>query len=294
MAAVAAINLKRIIERGQAWWQRPRPDRGSPRLRFWGILTWQTWRGRDILPLSLETRDPYAAHGLENIPVEGSFALAVNHTMRRWTPRLLSAVHAATMERRPEYARQWIVIVGYREAKLEGRGQPARFVILTLRKVHTWIYRRWSYNALRLPMDNQRAGLQALRNWKQRARHQPSVVFPEGRGSKTFEQVRPGAGRFLAGLGVPVLPVSVWWEDERQRWQVVFGPPLNWSADSRLHDLQVGLEIAYALPPAEAPRWQKALVDWELANSADFSSGELDETANGGPGPEAVELPAPN
>ncbi len=67
---------------------------------------------------------------------------------------------------------------------------------------------------------------------------------------------------------MPVLPVSVWWEEEKQRWQVVFGPPINWSADSRLHDLQVGLEIAYALPPEEAPEWQKALKDWELAAEA--------------------------
>ncbi len=181
---MAAAAIRKYIERGKNWWEKPRPDRGAPRLRFWAILAWQTLRGRDLLPLSEETRDVYEAHGLENIPAEGSFSLAVNHTMRRWTPRLLSAVHAAAMEKRPEYARQWIVIVGYREAKVEGRGRPARAFILTLRKIHTWIYRRWSYNALRLPMDNQRAGLLALRNWKLRARQQPSVVFPEGRGSK--------------------------------------------------------------------------------------------------------------
>src|SRR3954451_22252788 len=89
---VAAAAIKKFIERGKAWWEKPRPDRGAPRLRFWGILAWQTLRSRDMLALSEETRDAYEAHGLENIPSEGSFSLAVNHTMRRWTPRLLSAV----------------------------------------------------------------------------------------------------------------------------------------------------------------------------------------------------------
>jgi len=293
--AVAAVfnTFKKYIERGKKWWETPRPDRGSPRLRFWAILAWQTLRGRDILPLSQEMRDPYEAYGLENIPTEGSFALAVNHTMRRWTPRLLSAIHAATLEKRPEYARQWIVIVGYREAKLEGRGQPGRFIVLTLRRIHTWIYRRWSYNALRLPMDNQRAGLQALRNWRLRARYQPSVVFPEGRGAKTFEQVRPGAGRFLAGLGVPVLPVSVWWEEDKQRWQVVFGPSISWSVENRLHDLQVGLEIAYALPPEEAPKWQKALKDWELATESNSAFDRPEDLGEPDLLPEETGLIAP-
>lgn len=217
------------------------------------------------MPLSAENRDDFAVHGLENIPQQSVFTLAVNHTMRRWTPRLLSAVQHASMEKRPELARQWIVIVGYRETKTTGRNRLARWVILKIRRVHTWIYRRWSYNALRLPMDNQRAGMQALRQWKIRAQQQPTIVFPEGRGSKTFEQVRPGAGRFLAGLNVPVLPVSIWWEAAEARWQVVFGPPIAWSADGHLHDLQIGLEIAYGLPPVEAPAWQKALKDWDEA-----------------------------
>jgi 1-acyl-sn-glycerol-3-phosphate acyltransferase len=270
----AAAAFKKQVERGRAWWEKPRPDRGGPRLRFWLILAWQTWRGRDLLPLSQETRDNYTVRGLENIPDQGVFTLAVNHTMRRWTPRLLAAVHHASIEKRPELARHWIVIVGYREANLTGRSRPARWVMLKIRRVHTWIYHRWSYNALRLPMDDQRADLQALRQWKTRARKQPTIVFPEGRGAKTFEQVRPGAGRFLAGLNVPVLPVSVWWETEGQRWQLVFGPPISWSADSRLHDLQIGLEIAYGLPSAEAPRWQTALAAWEEAYQAEDQQAE--------------------
>jgi hypothetical protein len=272
----AAAAFKKYIERGRAFWEKPRPDRGVPPLRFWFILAWQTWRGRDLMPLSAQNRDNYVVRGLENIPEQGLFTLAVNHTMRRWTPRLLAAVHYATMEKRPELARDWIVIVGYREADLSKRKRPIRWLMLRIRRLHTWIYRRWSFNALRLPMDNQRAGLQALRQWKIRAQKQPTIVFPEGRGAKTFEQVRPGAGRFLAGLNVPVLPVSIWWEADHNRWQVVFGPPVTWSPDNRLHDLQIGLEIAYGLPPEEAPTWQNALKAWEEAYQDDQTAEEAD------------------
>ncbi len=242
-------------------------DRGAPRIRFWLILVWQTLTGRDIRPLSREMHDDYVTEGLEYLPQEGVFALAVNHTMRRWTPHVLASIHHATLEKRPDLARDWLVIVGYREAKLEGRSEWVKWIVRQIRKGHTWVYRRWSYNALRLTMANDRSSsVQALREWKTRARRQPSIVFPEGHGYPTFGEVRPGAGRWLANLGVPTLPASIWWEEEVARWRIVFGPPIEWSAEPHLHDLQVGLEIAYGLPSAQAPDWQAALIDWQQAH----------------------------
>lgn len=274
-AITAALTTARFrAGAGRRRWQKlvaRRPDRGAPRLRFWLKLAWQTLKQRDVLPLSQEVRDPYRATGLENIPAEGTFALAVNHTMRRWTPRVLATIHHATLERRPELARQWLVIVGYREARLQGRPGWAQWLILRVRRFYGWIYRRWSHNVLRLPMapraeEADRASIQALREWRTRARQQPSIVFPEGRGAATFEEIRPGAGRMLASLKVPVLPVSVWWDEEAKFWRLVFGPPVEWAANPRLHDLQLGLEIAVGLPPELAPAWQEALAQWAEAH----------------------------
>ena len=244
----------------------PRRDRGGPTLWFWLILAWQTFTRRDLRPLSWEMHDNYVAEGLHFLPEQGVFTLAVNHTMRRWTPRVLATIHQATLEKRPDLAAEWLVVVGYKEANLKGKPVWARWIVLRLRRIYTWIYKRWSYNALRLPMGNDRSSVQALREWKTRAFKQPAVVFPEGRGYATFREVRPGSGRWLATLGVPVLPVSIWWESAEKRWHIVFGPPVEWSVDARLHDLQIGLEIAFGLPPAEAPAWQEALAEWQSAH----------------------------
>ncbi len=257
---------------------RRRQEKGAPRLRFWLVLAWQTLRQRDIRPLSREMADPFEAHGLEYLPAHGVFTLAVNHASRRWTPRLLATVHAATLIGRPDLARHWLVIVGYREASLEGKPFLVRKFLVTMRRIFGWVYSRWLYNTLRLPMGNERASIQALRGWKKRARSQPCLVFPEGRGATTFEEVRPGSGHWLAALGGTVLPVSVWWEAEVGRWQIVFGPAMEWSHNHRLHDHQIGLEIAVSLPPEEAPLWQDSLADWEAAYAAtprDFQEAEV-------------------
>src|SRR5262245_4609969 len=97
-AAAAAIK--------QRWW-RANSDRGQPHLGFWLSLARQTFGGRELAPLSRELADAYQATGLENLPNEGVFTLAVNHTMRRWTPRLLATVHQATLEKRPDLEREW-------------------------------------------------------------------------------------------------------------------------------------------------------------------------------------------
>ncbi len=254
---------KQLWARGRAFYNRP--GHGSPRLRFWAVLAWQTLTGRDIMPLSREMRDDCLIEGQAFLPPQGVFTLAVNHTLRRWTPRLLATVHHATLAVRPDLARDWLVIVGYREASLAERPAWARWFVMKIRRFYNWIYRRWRHNTLRLPMGNDRANIQALREWKHRAGQQPTLVFPEGRGARTFEEIRPGAGRWLATLEGPVLPVSVWWNSAANRWQIVIGPPIEWSHDPRLHDLQIGLELAAGLPASEAPEWQADLKRWQEA-----------------------------
>ena len=248
-----------------------RQDRGAPRLRFWPMLVWQTLTSRQMWPLSREMRDPYRVSGLEYLPRQGVFTLAVNHTMQRWLPRLMSAVHHATIEIRPDLAGDWLVVVGYRRVRLEGRKPFTRFIIQTGWRFSDWLFQRWQHNIIRLPMADGRASVLALREWRKRAKTQPSFVFPEGRGAKTFEDIRPGAGRWLAGLGGPVLPVSAWWDETIGSWQIVFGPPIEWSGQVRLRDFQIGLEIAAGLPPEHAPTWQAALQEWEAAYESEIN-----------------------
>ncbi|MEI6046470.1 MAG: 1-acyl-sn-glycerol-3-phosphate acyltransferase [Chloroflexota bacterium] len=251
------------------------PD--APRLRFWFILAKETLTTCSIVALSLEMAEPFHCIGLENIPEQGSFVLAINHTNVRWTPRMLASIHLATIQRRPELAEEWLVIVGHREPRLE-RLQPwQRWFALKIRRFYDQIYHRWKYNSLRLPMDNDGASLKALREWRIRSKTQPSLVFPEGRAATTFREVRLGSGRWLAALGVPVLPVAGWWDETRKGWVLDFGLPIEWSAQTNLQDLQLGLAIAEALPPEEAPDWQAALTRWRTVHSPEITTQDRHE-----------------
>jgi hypothetical protein len=210
--------------------------------------------------------EPFYCEGLENLPEANTFVLAVNHTNVRWAPRLLATVHSATTKRRPDLASDWLVIVGNREPRLERLRPWQRGFAVWIRRQFDRIYQKWTYNCLRLPMSNERASLRALRDWKARAKQQPSLVFPEGRGAMTFKEVRAGSGRWLATLGMPVLPTAVWWDEKRDCWAINFGAPVEWAAQVNLHDLQLGLAIADAMPPEEAPDWQEALTRWRTVH----------------------------
>ncbi len=93
-------------------------------------------------------------------------------------------------------------------------------------------------------------------------------MFPEegARASRAlFADIRPGAGRWLASLAVPVVPVGVFRSDEG--WRVAFGPPVRWSSRAELRDVQLGLAIASLLPPDLAPRWLPLLERWRAAHA---------------------------
>lgn len=231
------------------------------------MFIWQCLTHRSIVGLSRELAEPYWASGLENLPQDGSFVLAVNHTTVRWTPRLLASIHKATLERRPELAGEWLVVVGNRELRQERLRPWARPIAVRIRQGFERVYDLWNYNCLRLPMGNERVSPKALREWRTRAKTQPSIVFPEGRGATTFKEIRPGAGRWLATFDVPTIPLAVWWDEPKNGWVFDFGPAIEWASQSSLHDVQLGLALAEALPPAEAPDWQPALSRWRKAHS---------------------------
>lgn len=270
--------LEQPVSRKKKRIRKGPPD--APPLSFWMVLARETLTSRNIVCLSNEMADPFDCIGLENIPAEGTFALAVNHSDVRWTPRLLASLHLATQARRPDLAKEWLVIVGNRAPRLERFNRAQRWIALKIRGVFDRIFRRWNYNCLRIPLGNERASLKALREWRARAKEQPSIVFPEGRASATFKEVRPGSGRWLANLGVPVIPVAAWWDESRDEWVFDFGEPIEWADRSNLHDLQLGLAIAEALPPQDAPDWQEALTRWRKAHSSPEASEEVEQSAS--------------
>ncbi len=221
--------------------------------------------------------EPYSVFGLENLPLQGTFVLALNHTSTRWTPRQLATVHLATLQRRPDLKSDWLVVVGYRALRPERYTGWQRKLVGKVRRLIERVISRWDYNCFRLPTIREGVSLTSLREWRARAKNQPSLVFPEGRASQFFREVRPGSGRWLASLGLPVLPVATWWDLEKNKWIIDFGPPVEWTEQSHLQDLQLGLAIANALPPEEAPDWQERLELWEAAHRPEPQNSEVIE-----------------
>ena len=114
-----------------------------------------------------------------------------------------------------------------------------------------------------VPLGNEVASsLSGLKEWRKRAREQPVFVFPEGVTGKEFREVRYGSGRWLRSLGVPVVPVAVWFEDGQ--WHVRFGPTVQWTKRSDLDDTRLGLAIARLLPEHEHGAWSELLARLEL------------------------------
>lgn len=244
----------------RAYYGRPTPGRW---LIFWAGFTFETFTRRRLSRVVKwrlgEAR--LEVKGLENLPEGAGFVLAANHYHGWPAFDVVGAVFAAASRGRPDVADRLAIIVGRRERVRQGKPPiPARLT----RRLLNFAYQRWSANVERLPLGNQRASIQTLREWRSRARQQPTLVFPEGKARLQFGLVRPGAGRWCARLGVPVVPVGVWYYEGG--WQVRIGKPIEWARRAELHDVQLGLAIADLLPPEIAPRWQNGLAQWRAAH----------------------------
>lgn len=240
-----------------------RPAR-SRRILFWACFLWQTLRRRRLARLVRLRLGGSAvrAHGLEHLPASGVFTLAANHNGAGHVLDTIAAILAASGCARPDLADRFLLIVGHRPP---GRARPAPATRLA-RWLPRLVYRRWARHALRIPLGNERASVAFLRAWRRQAGRQPCLVFPEGRAGSHLAAIRPGAGRWLAALGVPVLPVGAW--QRAGEWQVRVGPPIRWSHRAGLRDAQVGLAIAALLPTDLAPGWEPALAAWRRAHAA--------------------------
>ena len=116
--------------------------------------------------------------------------------------------------------------------------------------------------AVRVPLRNLTPSPVGLRDWA--ARGQPIFVFPEGKSRLRLGAVRSGAGRWLASLDAPTLPVGVWWV-RGEGWHIRFGSTIRWPTKRYLQDTQLALKLADLLPSDLAPDWQADLARWREA-----------------------------
>ncbi len=239
---------------------------------FWTSFLLESGGRRRLAPLvrrRLGTAWPPQAHGLAHLPSTGTFVLAANHYGGRRALDTIAAILAAANEARPDLADRYLLITGQR-VRPASRGTP--LLARLSRMLVGLAFRRWARHTLRLPLGNTQrhpsgrssASIAVLREWRRRAALQPSLVFPEGRARLAFEALRPGAGRWLATLGVPVLPVGVWWADGVPH--VRLGAPMRWSHRAELRDAQLGLAIAALLPSELVPAWAPAMARWRAAH----------------------------
>lgn len=242
----------------------PRTWRERCRLaRFWAAFARETLGRRRLAILArlrLAGTGPVQARGLRRLPAVGTFTLAANHNGSRPALDTIAAALIAANRVRPDLAARYLLVVGRRAPTRRARTPAARLY----RRLLLYVYVRWAQHVLRIPLGNQRASITALRRWRARARRQPCLVFPEGRAHQTLGPMRLGAGRWLAALGVPIVPVAVWYQEGA--WQVRFGPPIHWSRRADLRDVQLGLAIAALLPPDRARGWAPALAAWREAH----------------------------
>jgi hypothetical protein len=251
----------------------PQPSALSPYVgkrpfkpRFWLRLARETFGKRRVMPLvaaRMASEQVCPVYGLDCVPREGAFILAVNHYSGRAALDTVAAVLAGLSQARPDAIEQITIIIGQRRNQPKNRVQA--FVYRRVVRLLDALYGRWQAHIVRIPLKNPEPNPSGLRDW--RRRDQPAFVFPEGRASVPFGSIRRGAGRWLAALGLPVVPVAVWWM-EREGWTVRFGSPVEWTRRPDLRDVQLGLAMAALLPPDLAASWQADLARWRAAHDA--------------------------
>jgi len=206
-----------------------------------------------------------SCEGLDNIPAQGPFILALNHIKGPGSVvTLIGAALAAVSQRRPDALDQVQAIVGFREPRTP-RKAPGRL----LGAAWQWIKGRWSANLLHIPMARGGHSASGLLQWRKSAAQRPTVVFVEGIARPLLGPVRERSGAWLSSLSAPTLPVGIWWQDGR--WQVRIGEPIRWSGRRELRDVQLGYRMAQLLPePLVDPHWRELLARAErLRGSAD-------------------------
>lgn len=218
------------------------------------LVTFTTLRFSHLLKMGAFTADKGSVRveGLEALP-DGSFALAVNHFGGAGTLRVLAVTLRALAARDAVLADRLVVVTGQRASK----GKPASWLKRRLRALVNWGFQRWADNVLRISLDEEKQSIQALRQWKKVAGDRPTLVFPEGKARLRFGELREGSGLWLRNLKVPVVPCAVFWQDGI--WTVRFAPPLKWTEDQSLSDVQLGMSIARLLPAPLTPLWNRAL-----------------------------------
>ena len=232
-------------------------------LSFGALFIAETFTGRKLSRLmQCQIGKPEVeVCGEENVPNNGAFTLAVNHFKNGQSLAVVSAVIASASKKRPELKDNYLLVVGQR---VSARAAAHPFLSAVSRRIARWIRDRWAKNLLQIPIGNDRPSIDYLRHWRRRVRHQPCILFPEGKADMQFDAVRDGCGRWLASFDVPTIPVGVWWRDDE--WHVRFGKSIEWTRRSELRDLQLGLSIASLLPVEIASDWQEDLTRWRAAH----------------------------
>jgi hypothetical protein len=207
-------------------------------------------------------RPPIEVHGAENLPDKGVFIFAVNHFKSGQVVGLFSAVMAAAERYRPELLKDYLLVVGQ---KVSSHKRSNGVGVKLARRFAGWIKTRWKKNLLHIALGNDRPNIACLRDWRRRAGRQPVILFPEGKADLQFNGVRNGAGRWLASIDSPTIPVGVWWRDDK--WHVRFGKSVEWTGRAELRDVQLGLSMAALLPADIAESWQDDLDQWRTAHS---------------------------
>lgn len=215
-------------------------------------LTMLAPRSRWVIALTRAGRGA-RAEGLEHIPAEGAFVLALNHHPDGATGAVVLAALRAIARARPALIER-VLVVGGRGAL----GPPKSRAQSLLRSIgRLWVRafrRRWREHFAVISMARTQPDYGSLRAWKREAASKLSVVYPEGVARETLGPMREGSGRWLATMDVPTIPCAVWWDGAR--WQVRFGAPVHWARRSALRDPQLGLAIAAMLPEPLQGGWR--------------------------------------
>lgn len=169
---------------------------------------------------------PPKIDGLKHIPRREPFLLVANHFQAPdlWIGWVAAAITSAVASVRDPDVRElhWLVASEWRWLEVAGRWVPNPLTSFFFpRAARTW-------GMVTMPEHPERVAgrargiMQALAYMGRRTRGagqgtEPVAVFPEGMATVTLGEARPGFGAFayrVSVLGVPLLPVGVFQEDE--------------------------------------------------------------------------------